>query len=103
MRQRSGPKRGLTIAAGLAALVVAAGALATPAAAATQYVIGLANNVVGNGWRDEMGCSVRGAGEGLRARIEGHRCVRQRQRCRTIQADPIPDLGGRQRDHRRSG
>ena len=55
MRQRFERKRGLT----LAALAVAAGALATPAAAATQYVIGLANNVVGNGWRDEMGCSVK--------------------------------------------
>jgi ribose transport system substrate-binding protein len=59
MRLRFESKRGPTIAVGLAALVMAAGALLTPAAAATQYVIGLANNVVGNGWRDEMGCSVK--------------------------------------------
>ena len=35
------------------------GAPVPPAAAATRYEIGLANNIVGNGWRDEMACSVK--------------------------------------------
>ena len=37
-----------------------------PSAAAQQYVIGLSNNVVGNGWRDEMNCSVK-----VQARVSG--------------------------------
>lgn len=52
------PTQGLRWASA-AALMLAAGAPATPAAATTQYAIGLANNIVGNGWRDEMGCSVK--------------------------------------------
>ncbi len=69
--------RGATIAVGLAALAfglaacspsatpspsaaASAGAsAAAPSTAAKQYVIGLSNNVIGNGWRDEFGCSVK--------------------------------------------
>jgi ribose transport system substrate-binding protein len=64
--------RWLTFAAGLAILAVATAACTTaaspgtsgepsqaPSGAAGQYVIGLSNNVVGNGWRDEMNCSVK--------------------------------------------
>lgn len=71
-----GPKgRGFRLAAGLAALAVVAtacsGATATPSAggsgaAPKQYVIGLSNNVIGNGWRDELNCSVK-----VQARLSG--------------------------------
>ena len=49
--------RGLTVAASLAALAWVAAPVSS--AAANQFVIGIANNVVGNGWRDEMGCSIK--------------------------------------------
>jgi len=39
---------------------------AAPSAAPKQYVIGISNNVVGNGWRDEMNCSIK-----VQARVSG--------------------------------
>jgi ribose transport system substrate-binding protein len=65
--------RWLSLAAGLASLAVVAAACSSaattapsaaavattaPSAAAAKYVIGIADNVVGNGWRDEMACAV---------------------------------------------
>lgn len=84
MREGTGRKsRGPSFVVGLAALALAAaacGSTATPvpsagqsaappaasSAAGKQYVIGLSNNVVGNGWRDELGCSVK-----VQARLSG--------------------------------
>jgi ribose transport system substrate-binding protein len=40
------------------AITVAAGA-AGPATAAEKYVVGVSNTLIGNGWREEMVCSVK--------------------------------------------
>ena len=42
--------------------LVAAGAVA-PASAADKYVIGVSNTLIGNGWREEMICSIKAQAE----------------------------------------
>ncbi len=42
--------------------LVAAGAIA-PASAADKYVIGVSNTLIGNGWREEMICSIKAQAE----------------------------------------
>jgi ribose transport system substrate-binding protein len=39
--------------------LVAAGCIAQQAAAADKYVVGVSNTLIGNGWREEMVCSVK--------------------------------------------
>ena len=50
---------------GLAALSVAAMALgfASAASAADKYVVGVSNTLIGNGWREEMICSIKAQAE----------------------------------------
>ena len=43
---------------GLAAIALAAGA-SGQAPAAEKYVVGVSNTLVGNGWREEMVCSIK--------------------------------------------
>ena len=43
--------------------VVSATALATGALAADKYVIGVSNTLIGNGWREEMICSIKAQAE----------------------------------------
>jgi ribose transport system substrate-binding protein len=89
MKERTGRKgRGWSLAAILAVVAVVGGACSSstattapttapttgpvtapttaPSAAPKQYVIGISNNVVGNGWRDEMNCSIK-----VQARVSG--------------------------------
>ena len=42
--------------------LIAAGALA-PASAADKFVIGVSNTLIGNGWREEMICSIKAQAE----------------------------------------
>src|ERR1700749_3917585 len=43
----------------LGSAILAAGSGAQPAAAADNYVVGVSNTLIGNGWREEMVCSVK--------------------------------------------
>ena len=43
--------------------VVAAGSISGAAAAAEKYVIGVSNTLIGNGWREEMICSIKAQAE----------------------------------------
>ena len=43
----------------LGSAVIAASCGAQPAAAADKYVVGVSNTLIGNGWREEMVCSVK--------------------------------------------
>lgn len=66
LRNRSG----WTLAAIITVMAVVITACSSSSASSTptskQYVIGLSNSVVGNGWRDEMNCSVK-----VQSRVSG--------------------------------
>src|SRR5947207_9793591 len=61
MKFRSRGARWVALLVALAAVAVVAGitATASPAKKQASYVIGVSNTLVGNGWREEMICSIR--------------------------------------------
>ena len=70
MHERNRRTGRLTLAAVLAVIAIVgvgcSSSTSSGSAQAKQYVIGLSNNVVGNGWRDEMNCSIK-----VQSRVSG--------------------------------
>ena len=56
---RRGSARLVGVVALVAAITAAAFAASSPAKSNAKYVIGVSNTLVGNGWREEMICSIK--------------------------------------------
>ncbi len=85
------------------AVAVFGGSSASAKKPKADYVIGVSNTLVGNGWRDEMICAAKAQAlaSGKVAKVV---VVNQNQNgAAADRVDPQPDLAGRQRDRRQPG
>ena len=63
------------------------------------YVIGVSNTLVGNGWREQMICAIKGRGHRQRACRQSHRRQPQRRPDRADRRSGGPHLPRRGRHH----
>jgi len=86
----------------LSLLSVSALALASGAMAADKFVVGVSNTLIGNGWREEMICSIKAQAEASGIVSKVIVANRNGGPAEQIARLTQPDFGRRQRDHRQS-